>query len=517
MPPQQIDFDALAKQHGGIDYDALAAQVRAPAPPQKQADSDPNTFATFLHHAWQQVNPFSALNEAGQTLPWPKALGGGGLDAPMKAYEGFHQAQDRVYQEAEDAWKRKDYLTAVRKGSMWLSSVATLGASLGLDKSSDDMQAGKYAAALGDALGMAGAVVAPEVAGQIRRSAPMARVATRAEQAADTEFTKAMSPKGSSKPIQRTAKQAAAVATDVRRGTTAITPEGLHAQIADRLGDAGENLDAAYAAIPKTKPYATRPILQKLQAARDSLRVSGIRGSVTSSAVAARAAALDQAIDEVKQLGSLTTMDSLTKLRNQWQGPARNAFVPELNPNFEQIRGNASGWADAWGALQEAITDQHPNLRPLNADYRVWKQASDVMEALADQQRTKPTVGRTIMAQGIGATTGGIMEAMSGSHSGAGVAIGAIVAPLVERGFATKLAPAIKLTVARELGKLADAIRTGQPTVIESALGALRPLVLSTTATRAAAPAPVQMIPAHPVGKGSEEGAGRPPTIGSAR
>lgn len=469
--PNEAELQEIFKKAG---VETAAAAPAAPAP------TDPNTMGTFARHMWDAVNPMSA----GQLLPFPEKLGGAGWDAPVKAWKGFRGEQERVRQESADAFANGDYATGVRKGVDWLLSAVTAGGTLGMDKSSDHAVKGEYAASAGDALGIAATAVAPEAVKLVRESGPAQRVASAADASATSAVVDTLTPKGSSKAIQRTAKQAEAVAPAVLRGTDAVTPSGLISQITDRLDDAGANLDAAYAAIPKTKPYPTKPILSKLQAARDALNVRGTGGTTTSSTVAAHAAALDQAISEVKSLGNLTSIDNLVKLRNQWKGPARDAFTPALNPNFQTIRASSQGWADAWGAVQETLTDLHPNLKPLNADYRIWKQAAEVAQALEDQARTKPTVGRTMMAEGLGAAAG---AATGGVH---GIAAGAIIGPLIERGLNAKVAPAVKLVVARQLGNLADAIRSGQTTQIEKALGTLRPLLISTSSLERGAPTP---------------------------
>lgn len=484
--PNEAELQAIFKQ-AGVETGGPAAAAPASGAPHTEAD--PNTFGTFLKHLWSQVNPVEA---ARSVMPLPTSLGGRGVDAPVQAFRDLSSEQQRVYHEAADAWHRGDRVTALRKGLDWLASDITMGASLSLDKAGDHAGQGRYAAAAGDTFGLAGSMVAPEAARMVRESGPVQRLAPRADAAADAAFADTLTPKGSSKAIQRTGKQAFDVAADVRRGTTAITPEGVRSQIAERLSDAGENLESAYGQIPKTKPYQTSAIIKGLQASRDALKVRGSGGAMTSEAVIEHAAALDQAIAEVKKLGPVTNIDNLVRLRNQWKQPASNAFVPELNPNFQQIRNSAKGWADAWGAVQDVITSQHPELKPLNADYRIWKQASDVVQALEDQQRVKPTVGRTIMAQGMGAIAG---HAVDGGY---GAAVGAIVAPLIERGISTKLGPSVKLGVARKLGDLADAIRSSNPTAVEQILRGLRPLVLIEPKPMPSHPVPVLMQAAAP-------------------
>jgi hypothetical protein len=447
---------------------------------QGHAVVDPNTIGTFLKHWARQVNPVGI----GQLLPFPQSLGGAGWDAPIKAGREFASEAHAVKAKGDAAWAKGEHVEAIRHYAYWLGSVLSLGSSLTLDKATDAMMSGHYAAGLGDSLGVATNAVGPDAIKLARESPLAARLATRSAASADAKFGDVMSPKGLSKEIQRTAKQAEHVATEVRRGTTAITPPGLQAQIGQRLSEASDALDAAYNAVPPKVAYSTSPVLQRLQAAYDRLKVTGTGGSIIPAADANRAAAIQQAITEVRKLGPYTNTQNFAKLRNSWKDLAKDAFTPSLNPNFQQIRGASKGWADSWSAVQEALVERHPELRPLNADYHVWKQASDVMEALADQQRAKPVVGRTIMARAGGAAAG---AAIGG---GPGLLVGEIVGPLVERGLTNNLGPARKLLVARKLGELSDAIRAGQPTKVEMTLRTLRPMLL-TSVSLPQAPAPV--------------------------
>jgi hypothetical protein len=447
---------------------------------------DANTLSTFVKHYVNQLNPV----QLGQLLPWPKTAGGAGWDAPVQAAKNMLDAQNALKAKADAAYATGDKTQALIHYFHWMLPV--IGPVL--DQAGEDFRAGRYASSLGDTAGVATAWAAPEAAARLRASGPAAAVAGRAAAAADTRVADVMGPKGSSRAIQQLGRQAADVAEDVRQGTTAITPSGLHGQVLNRLADASAALDEAYGTMPTTA-YSTQPLLAKLTAARDALKVHGTGGSMTPAAERARAAALDQAIAEVQQIGPYTNTQNLAQLRNSWKTPASAAFVPEINPNFQEIRQSAKGWADAWSALQDTLTDRHPELKPLNADYHVWKQAADVMDALADQQRVKPTIGRTLMAR----AGGGAVGAALGGGAGAGV--GQVVGPLVERGLTQTVAPATKLFIARRLGGLADALRSQQPTPIETVLKELRPLLL----INAAKPGPFATLPtslddAWPVG-----------------
>lgn len=463
-------LDRLAVEHGATPV-AKSPQMNFARVNGEDVPVEDNSVGTFIKHAAAQVNPFTAASTVTTAVRHP-----------IETVKQIGAAQGALFDKAKSAYETGDYLTAARHFVDYLLPIVGPA----LDTSADRMQHGEIAAGAGDAIGLGLSMFGPDALTAARKTGAGAAVGERAGAAADQRVADVMSPKGSSKAIQRTAKQAATIAEPVRHGTTAVTPAGLQRQIGEHLSSAGDALDAAYQAIPTKVGYSTGPLLDRLQAAYDTLKVKGTGGTVIPTTIADRAAAIKNAIKEVRALGPYTNTENLAKLRNNWKEAAKDAFVPELNPNFQQIRLASKGWADAWAAVQDTLTARHPELKPLNADYRIWKQASDVMEALADQQRAKPTVGRTIAAR----VGGGAVGAAAGG--GAGMAVGELVGPMVEQGITKNLAPAAKLIVARHLGNLADAIRNNQPLRIEIVLKQLRPLLVANT-TRTAAPA---LVPA---------------------
>src|SRR5262245_19835495 len=82
MPQQQIDYDALAKQSGGVDYDALAAQAGGTLAPATTA-SKPRAPSNILGDAlgtgvknlaagtWENLNPVAILKTIGEVIDDP--------------------------------------------------------------------------------------------------------------------------------------------------------------------------------------------------------------------------------------------------------------------------------------------------------------------------------------------------------------------------------------------------------------------------------------------------------------
>ncbi len=489
VPDEELAAKMLAK------YPEYQARIRTPDfKTVNEKDDQGNPIVDFASHALAAVDPIAAVQAVGKALPIPQALGGEGVvRGPVNFVKGLGAAQGALYEKAKGSYEQGDYVTAARHFIDYLLPIVGPP----LDQAADRMQQGKYAQGAGDAVGLGLAMFGPELvkAGASRMAGAAPKVADRAQAGATERLAQIITPSGSSREIRQLGRQATQIAPDVLRGTSAITPGGLGAQIATRFENATDALDAAYSALPKTG-YSTQPLLNQLRAAVDRLTVKGSSGQTVSANVADRVGAIQQAIKEVQDLGPYTNTENLATLRNQWKDGAKAAFVPEVNPNYLQLRNAAKGWADAWSTLQDTLTDRHPELKPLNADYRVWKQASDVLDALTDRERVRPTVGRSIMASAAGSMVGGAAEGPLGA------AVGGVVGPLVERGLAGRVGPTMKLVIARQLQSLADALRSGNTPKATQLLQTLRPMLVAATGTsealpRAADQAPAQSAPAQ--------------------
>lgn len=155
----QIDYDALAAQHGGtaapaVDYDALAAQhggtaVQSPDQPKGLKDQ----LADFGRNLWQQINPVAGLKGLAQATSHPiNALNAdANARTPIvdKAYQTFQQAhqeeQKGNYGKAADLYSGG--------AAHWLyGHIPFLGETL--DKAGTDFQQGNYGAGAGASVGL---------------------------------------------------------------------------------------------------------------------------------------------------------------------------------------------------------------------------------------------------------------------------------------------------------------------------------------------------------------------------
>ena len=464
-PPNEQELDAIF-----ADARAKVVGKKAPQGPEGSA------VGRFASGAAEYLNPVNIVSSAYQAVRHPIDTAG-----------QIIQSQVGEAQKARQLFGEGRYTEAAgHAGAALLPVVGPAAARAG-----EAIASGDIAGGLGQATGLIGTSVLPsavEGAGRVIKATIPAGMAERAAQAAETassrRLAQVMTPAGSSKEIKTLGKQAEGIAQGVRRKTTAITPEGLHAQIADQLESVGQNFQDFYKNTPAANQLGpTAPVLSNLESKRMALARKGTGGTVFAAENADRLKAIDTAIREVRSLGPYALSKDLADLMGDWKEPAKGAYTPTVNPNYQAIQGKAKGYADARSAVSEALLKRHPELERLNPDYHILKTANDVMTALEDTERVRPTVGRTIMARGLGAATG------AAAHGATGGIVGAIVAPLVERGISTTLSPAVKIVMARQLGALADAIRSGaSPATIQTFAYRLRPLILNAQAQQGGQP-----------------------------
>lgn len=152
---QQVHQDQAAALDGYLSTDPHAGE---PAPDFKSSNArgaggnvevDPNTVGTFASHLASQLNPMAMVRGAASVLPIPKALGGSGVDAPLRFVQ--HSVfPTEILLKAKDSLKQGDYVTAARHFIDYVLPV--IGPAL--EHPADEMQQGKYAAGLGDAVGL---------------------------------------------------------------------------------------------------------------------------------------------------------------------------------------------------------------------------------------------------------------------------------------------------------------------------------------------------------------------------
>jgi hypothetical protein len=517
MPdPQQPDYDALAKAQGGVDYDAIAAHVEsgtaAPPPPTPQDNSPMGAIGRGLSNFWEQVNPIHAVTAAGSAIAHSMDAG------PTNTFAQIGRAQGEEYAKAARAFEKGDYVTGARHGLAYLLPIVGPA----ISQQSDKMMAGDIAGGVGGSLGLGTALAAPELIKQLPAKLPSAPgIANRLESSAESKFITAISPKTGPQKA-RFASMAEKAAPEALRDPElgAFSRQGLQQTVASKLDEAEAALDSASAARNANRGFNTAAIIKDLEAAKARSTAQPLEGSrlipsVETSAAprgltplskqtpatvpvgrpigqatvpspnAARIAAIDQAIKEIKQLGPTASYEGLRVIREAYDKLAKTKYAPVAADPFKsaQFQASAAGAADTTGVLRRHLAQFDPTTAAANVKYSLYRSLSDVLQATEEAERVRPSRGRAIAARI--ATSFAGLEAMGPGGALAGWMAGPLIDEALNAGVTTKIA------TARAMTDFADALRAGNAPKAKAALFRMASMTRTTAGLRTALAAPV--------------------------
>lgn len=315
-----------------------------------------------------------------------------------------------------------------------------------------------------------------------------------------------------------------------------LTREGFHAQVQTRRAAAEQSLDAAADARLNAQSFETTPVIDALLEKRRQLTAEAVEaerripeyrgdgarvarpetefrasGSVGTDDIptqgrgyrttgddpgrfasepsragvplgrdvqphhnAARIAEIDAAIKEVRTLGPVARYEAIRRIRQSYDPVAKAKYAPSVTDDFLAKSGQASGAADVTGVLREHLAKWDPETAVANADYHVYRTADDALEAVRQVERSRPRVGRQIMARLTGTLFGGQQAGVPGAVAGY------VGAPLVDQMLASGMTT--KLKTARLMQNMADAIRSGDMGRVDGFLALIK-RELKTTGT----------------------------------
>lgn len=463
-------WDARKGSAAPLPGDSATLEV---LPDQPQAPED-SAASRFVGGAAQYLNPITIAGGLYGAVRHPIDTGSAALS---QMGEQWSQAKDLASQGR--------YIEA--GGHAAAGSLPFVGPAAA--KTGERFASGDIAGGFGETAGLLGpALVAPVARGVTATTARAVRavpgaadaVATGLESGAQSRVADVISPKvGANKA--RFGNQAQKVAPDLAKDIATegapMSRSGLAAQVETKLGEAEAALDAAADARGMSASVETQPILDALKAKRQALvaeavdasdvRTQGRLGdSVEPAPNAPRIAALDKVIGEVEALGPTARYEAIRRIRQAWDQVAKVKYAPSVTADFLTKSGEASGAADATGALRQALADADPATAAANSRYSLYRTANDVLKAAEETERARPRVGRAIMARLTASLVGGQQAGMTGAV--VGYAGGPLLDSLMNSGATTKLQTAALMQ------KLATAVRTGDISAVDSAIGKLR-------------------------------------------
>jgi hypothetical protein len=456
MPdPQYLSTDPNAGQYLSSDPNAGTPIQSTPA----QTEAPSGGVGRFVSTAIEEANPITALQNIYQAAKDPAAA--------LASVIASHEA---VAQKAKDEYAKGNYQDAAVHA---LNAVIPL---LGpkIDELAERGAKGDWAGLLGGSVGVGASLAGPQVAtagvkalAKVPAILPTA-VADAADAASTSRMVDVMSPKVGANKV-RFGNMAEKVAPQLAREPDlgAMSRQGLTEAVGSKLSEAGDALDAAAAARNSKLVYHTKPILKDLQALRDKLTAQTVKSGavkagedVTPAPNTARAASIDKAIDEIKTLGPIANFEALRRIRQAWDAPAKAVYSPAMTADYMSKMGEKLGAADVTSVLRDKLASYDPSTAAANARYSLFKAAHDVLAATEETERLRPKVGRQIIAKAAGTAIGGELGGVPGMA--AGYFLGPILDAAASSGFTSKIA------TARMMSSLADAIRSGNPAVVNT-------------------------------------------------
>jgi len=432
----------------------------------------------------EQVNPISAVKGLVSAVV-PESMGGTGLVNTARGMWNDMAEQRRL---GSEALSRGD--TSEGLGRMAAGMVPIFGPAAA--ESAQQMNEGDIAGGLGTMTGLVASAAMPRVRTIAKNTARLAssvapktmeRVAKAAEAGAAERIADTIAPKVGRQKVRRGVQAdrvAPALARDLAADGAPLSRQAFHADVSARRLDAQKALDEAADARLSARTFETQPIIDGLLEQRRRLTAESVDASrpVRSDGVAvpvgrdvvpgpnrARVAVIDQAIAEIKALGPVARYEPIRRIRQAYDGPAEVVYSPAVTPDYLTNRAGALGSADVTGVLRDQLATWDPATAAANATYSLYKTADDVLRATAEVERTRPRVGRQIMARLTGTLIGGQQGGIPGA------VVGAVGGPMLDSALASGVTT--KLKVARLQQRLADVIRSGNVQAVNETMSAL--------------------------------------------
>lgn len=292
-------------------------------------------------------------------------------------------------------------------------------------------------------------------------------------------------------------------------GLGAYSREGLQGKVEGRLGEATAKLDDVANARLSARTFDVQPVIAELLARRKRLTAESVEASRPTRTVtertspildergrpvkvmdaraepagrdvvprpnATRVAAIDRAIGELQKLGPSARYESLRRIREAYDGPAQTVYSPSMTADFLKAQGAKLGAADVTGVLREYLAKADPQTAAANAEYSLFRKASDVLRAAEETERVRPNMFRKTMGRVTGAATGGA------AGGGAGAVAGVITADFLD--MVARSGITTKVATARMMARLEDALRGHRSAEVQAILKRLETIGVAARRT----------------------------------
>lgn len=262
----------------------------------------------------------------------------------------------------------------------------------------------------------------------------------------------------------------------LERGTFAMTKQGLKDRASQEMDALGAKYDEAAAALPTGDRLPVDPVREVIQREMLGLLKKG-SGGKSVPVNPQKYQALEELDNTLNDLGDKVSRETLQDFKEEWMEAVAEGG------GYAEKTGDALTKAQLWAkrkgadAIRRELAQDSPSIDTLNAEYSFWAKVHDVADATV--MREKPQKGAMRRMAGLfGATVGASQGGIQGGVIGAGVG------SQLMRAFDS---PGWKLASAHAKNKLAEALASGDPGRVGTAIG------------RVMASMPAQFRPMQPV------------------
>jgi hypothetical protein len=468
----------------------------APSPASVPASGpEGSAVGRFVSGAWEYLNPVSIVSGLAQTVRHP-------LDTAEAMTQQMAQQRDQgrsLMQQGRTTEGVGHYMAGV---------VPFIGPPA--VRAGEAIASGDVAGGMGQATGLLAPVLAKPIAQGVSKvlskTGASNAAATMLEEGAASRVADVLKPEvGPNKTRfgNMGARVSGTLAKDLAAEGAPLSRGRFFDWIDAKFSEASQGLDAASDARNPKQVIYTKPILKALQAEVDKWTAQTHKigtfkagSSVVPGPNAARVAQIQQAMDEIAQLGPVANYEALRTIRASYGdvAAAGGRYSPSVTADFTKVKGAANGAADVASTLRETLAKMDPATDEANTAYSLYKTAKDVADAVRETERTRPKVGRAIMAR----LTGSVVGESAGGVKGAvaGYVLGPVVDSALRNGATTQL------KTAAAMQRLATAIRSGNVAAVDSHVAQLRRLasVTGATAPKVTSPSESPTMSPTPIG-----------------
>lgn len=249
------------------------------------------------------------------------------------------------------------------------------------------------------------------------------------------------------------------------RRKVAFSRKGLSEQVEGELRMSGEAIDEAWQKLPEGTREKVTPILDALEESKSNFVVEG---TIIEPTAFKAADDLQKIILDVSKGEDTISSESLRRVRQIWDESIDRSkgFTKDLS---EQDK--LSIKREATDAIRRVLSDAHPEIATLNAEYSFWKKVDDVLSETIKRKTGQDEIGVNVRAMGIGGGIGGSNLGLKEAAIGAGLFGGLALAMRSTLWKTVSAATKMKLAEAIVAGNKVEVARILTPIIGDQAAG----------------------------------------------